>query len=71
MSFTTHFKCKQNEKHDFPRFLILDRITDTNITNGESGIKLSWVDFFKKLIFGGGTFIRDSRVIRIHRRKLF
>ena len=26
MNFTTHFNCKQTEKHDFSRYLILDQI---------------------------------------------
>ena len=61
MSFTIQFNCKQNEKHNLSSYLILDRIRDTKIINGKSGIRMSKVDFYKKLI-SGGSFIRDSRV---------
>ena len=52
MGFTSRFNCKQNENHNFSRYLILDRITDSKIINWGSGIRMSWVDFFKTLING-------------------
>ena len=61
MNVTTHFNCKQNEKHNFLCYLILGRITDTKISIRGSGIRVSWVDFSETLINGGGTCSRDSR----------
>ena len=33
----------------FSHYLLLNRITDTKITNGGSGIRISCVDFFQKI----------------------
>ena len=49
MSCTIHFKSKQNEEHGFQRYLIFDRISDSKIINGGSGIRMPWADFYQKI----------------------
>ena len=48
MGFTTHFNCKQIERHDFSHYLILDQSQIQQNSYG-SRIRLSWVDFVQTI----------------------
>ena len=53
MAITNRLNRKQTEKHDFSCCIILDRLRDSRIINGMSGIRMPSVDFVKKLVTGG------------------
>ena len=56
MSFANPFNCKQGEEDEFLRHVILDRIAGSNLTNeGWNGIRVCWVNLFKKLVSGAGA----------------
>ena len=57
MNFTTYFNCKQSEKHDF----LTLHITQSNYRyknnkRGESGVRMFWVDFPKKVNKRGNIY---------------
>ena len=72
VGFTIRFNCKQNEKHDFPHYLILDRITDSKVINRE-GVwnKDAQGEFFHKINKLGVHLLGAQELIRILLRYAF